>query len=201
MTQETSPTGTGESATRAEAMTALLSAGDPDHLALIVPDSGQVMTYAQVTGQIEALAQRLAGLGVRSGDKVAMCLPNGPDVVLLLLAITMLGAAAAPLNPAYTEPEFAFYLGDILPRLLLVPAGGAAAATAAAMTGDTSVVGVHANVDGPPELLGPGGPAAPQRSAPAVRSSRHEGSPPTGSGHRPASTARPGCRLARRCTR
>jgi acyl-CoA synthetase (AMP-forming)/AMP-acid ligase II len=145
-------------------MAGLLSAGHPDRPALIVADSGHVVTYGQAAGQIEALAQRLAGLGVRRGDKVAMCLPNGPDVVLLLLAIIALGAAAAPLNPAYTESEFTFYLGDIAPRLLIVPAGGAAAATAAAAAAGTTVVGVEPSVDGPPELLGPNGPAVPRRS-------------------------------------
>jgi len=148
----------------AEAMTGLLSGGDPGRPALIVPDSGQVLRYAQVAGQIETLAQGLAGFGVRRGDTVALCLPNGPDAVLLLLGITALGAAAAPLNPAYTEPEFAFYLGDIAPRLLIVPVGAAAAAAAAAAASGTAVAGVRAVVDGPPELVGPGGPAARQRS-------------------------------------
>ena len=116
----------------AESLTALLARGEPGRPALIVPDDGQVLTYAQAADRVEALAQRLAGLGVRRGDRVALSLPNGPDVVLLLLAITALGAAAAPLNPAYTETEFTFFLTDIAPRLLLVPASGAAAASAAA---------------------------------------------------------------------
>ena len=154
----------GGRAAAAEAMVGLLSAGDPGRPALIVPDSGHTVTYAQAAGQIEAVAQRLAGLGVRRGDKVALCMPNGPDVVTLLLAIITLGAAAAPLNPAYTESEFAFYLGDIAPRLMIIPAGGAAAANAAAEAAGTPVVRVQASVDGPPELLGPSGPAAPVRS-------------------------------------
>ncbi|MGH3304649.1 MAG: AMP-binding protein, partial [Streptosporangiaceae bacterium] len=82
----------------AEALTGLLAAGDPARPALIVPDSAEVLTYAQVASQVDGLAQRLAALGVRRGDRVALSLPNGPDVVLLLLAITALGAAAAPLN-------------------------------------------------------------------------------------------------------
>ena len=42
------------------------------------------------------------------------------------------GATAAPLNPAYTEDEFRFYLEDLAPRILLLPPGGLAAARAAA---------------------------------------------------------------------
>jgi len=123
-----------------------------------------VLTYAQVASRVEALAQRLAGLAVRRGDRVALALPNGPDVVLLLLAITVLGAAAAPLNPAYTEAEFGFFLGDIEPRLLLIPASGSAAASAAAATAGTTLVGVRPDGDGPPQLLCAGGPAGSQHS-------------------------------------
>lgn len=149
----------------AEAMAALLAGGDPASPALIVPDTGEILTYAQIASQVETLAQRLAGLGVRRGDRVALSLPNGPDVVLLLLAITALGAAAAPLNPAYTDPEYQFYLGDIAPRLLLIPASGAAAASAAAAATGTTLAGVQASEGGPPELTGQSGSVAPASPA------------------------------------
>ena len=145
-----------------ESLAALLAGGEAGHPALIVPDSGEVLTYTQVAARVEALAQRLAGLGVRRGDRVALALPNGPDVVLLLLAVTALGAAAAPLNPAYTATEYQFFLTDIAPRLMLIPASGAAAATAAA-TGIT-VIGVRPTGDGPPELLADGQAATLQRA-------------------------------------
>ncbi len=74
------------------------------------------------------LAGQLAALGVGRGDRVALVAPNGPEIVQLILAITALGAAAAPLNPAYTADEYAFYLGDLAPRLLLAPVGEFAAA-------------------------------------------------------------------------
>jgi acyl-CoA synthetase (AMP-forming)/AMP-acid ligase II len=91
---------------------------------------------------VETLAGRLAAAGVRRGDRVALALPNGPEFIQLLLAIATLGAAAAPLNPAYTPDEFAFYLGDVEPRLLLLPAGELAAArtTAASSTAIVDLV-------------------------------------------------------------
>ena len=147
-----------------ESLTELLAGGRPQQPALIVPDSAEVLTYAQLASRVEALAQRLAELSVRRGDRVALALPNGPDVVLLLLAITTLGAAAAPLNPAYTETEFGFFLDDIAPRLLLIPASGSAAASAAAATAGTTLVGVRSDGDGPPRLLYEGGQVGSQRS-------------------------------------
>src|ERR1700722_15402188 len=142
----------GPSRTSGEPLSALLAAGEPSRPAFIVPDDGQVLTYAQVAAAIEALAQRLGGAGVRRGGRVALPLPNGPDFVLLLLAITALGAAAAPLNPAYTQAEFDFFLTDIAPRLFLIPASRPAAAADAAASTQTPVLTVGAAADGPPEL-------------------------------------------------
>jgi acyl-CoA synthetase (AMP-forming)/AMP-acid ligase II len=145
---------------------ALLERGDPASPAFIVPEDGQIMTYAQVRGRVETLARRLAGLGVRRGDRVALALPNGPDFVLLLLAITTLGAAAAPLNPAYTRTEFGFFLDDIAPRLFLIPASRPAEAGAAASASGATVLGVQGVADGPPTLEGGPG-AGPASSGPA----------------------------------
>ncbi len=143
-----------------EPLSALLARGEPSRPAFVVPESGQVLTYAQVADGIETLAGRLAAAGVRRGDRVALALPNGPDFVLLLLAIIVLGAAAAPLNPAYTETEFNFFLTDIAPRLFLIQGSRAAAAAAAATA--TTVRTVEAADDGPPGLLAAGSPAAPR---------------------------------------
>ena len=56
---------------------------------------------------------------------------QGPEFVEVLLAIGSLGAAAAPLNPAYSESEFAFYLEDLQPRALLLLDGELEAARGA----------------------------------------------------------------------
>jgi acyl-CoA synthetase (AMP-forming)/AMP-acid ligase II len=156
----------GTSRASDEPLSALLAAGEPARPAFVVPDGGQVLTYARVAAGIEALAQRLAGAGVRRGDRVALTLPNGPDFVLLLVAITALGAAAAPLNPAYTQAEFDFFLTDIAPRLFLIPASRPAAAADAAAGTQTPVLTVGAAADGgPPELLDAAGAAVrPRRS-------------------------------------
>lgn len=143
-----------------EPLGALLARGEPSRPAFIVPEDGQVLTYAQVADAIEALARRLAGAGVRRGDRVALALPNGPDLVLLLLAVTALGAAAAPLNPAYTRTEFGFFLADIAPRLFLIPVSRPAAASAAAADTATTVLGVEAGASGGPPALRPDGGTA-----------------------------------------
>ena len=123
-----------------ERLSALLTAGRPSAPALVAPDDGDALTYAELTERVATLAGRLSTIGVVRGDRVALVLQNGPEIVQLLLAITALGAGAAPLNPAYTEDEHRFYLGDVKPRVLLLPDGKFAAARLAA--GDISTVDV-----------------------------------------------------------
>src|SRR5216683_5952360 len=134
-----------------ERLTAILD--HPDRPALVVPEDGQVLTYGQVADRVASLAGSLAAAGVGRGDRVALTLPNGPDMVLLLLAITALGAAAAPLNPAYTHSEYVFYLTDIAPRVFVLPASRPAAATSAADECSMTVLTARADGDGPPMLL------------------------------------------------
>jgi acyl-CoA synthetase (AMP-forming)/AMP-acid ligase II len=142
-------------------MDSVLGTGAAGGVALLSPESGATVTYAELAGRVEEQAGRLAAAGVRRGDRVAMALPNGADFVELLLAVTAVGAAAAPLNPAYTREEMTFYLGDIEPRLLLVPPLQPAARDAAETVG-TPIVVVEASEgdeDADPGDGGTGGPA------------------------------------------
>jgi acyl-CoA synthetase (AMP-forming)/AMP-acid ligase II len=136
---------------RGEVLTAILD--HPDRPALIVPEDGQVLTYGQLADRVASLAGSLASAGVGRGDRVALTLPNGPDMVQLLLAIAALGAAAAPLNPAYTHSEYVFYLTDIAPRTFVMPASRPAAASSAAEECSMTVLAARASGAGPPVLL------------------------------------------------
>jgi acyl-CoA synthetase (AMP-forming)/AMP-acid ligase II len=102
----------------------LLASGSSDHTAIILPESGIGITYGQLRDQIEAVASQLAAAGIRRGDRVGMALPNGLPTIVCFLAASMVGTAA-PLNPAYKEDEFRFYLEDTNARVLLLPPDGA----------------------------------------------------------------------------
>ncbi len=103
--------------------------GEPGAAALVTP-GGPRFSYRQLADAVEEAAGRLAGLGVRRGDRVAMAFPNGPEAVVLFLAASLAGTAC-PLNPAYKQEEFEFYLEDTGAGLLLLPPGELAAARAA----------------------------------------------------------------------
>src|SRR5262245_17316605 len=127
--------------------------GGPDDTALLAPGDGDRLSYAQLAAAVDELADRLAALGIERGDRVALALGPGPEFVELLLAIAALGAAAAPLNPAYSSAEFAFSLDDLEPRALLVPDGELSAAREAAES-RTGVVDVTLAPGRPPALAG-----------------------------------------------
>jgi len=61
-------------------------------------------------------------LGIHHNDKVAIVLPNGPEMAVAFLSIAC-GAMAAPLNPACGASEFEYYLSDLNARALVVQAG------------------------------------------------------------------------------
>lgn len=94
-----------------------------------------MVTYNSLRDQVESLAATLQTLGLGRGDRVAMALPNGIEVITAFLGVTAAAATAAPLNPAYTAEEFRFYLEDIEARALIVPPGGGEQARAAAPVG------------------------------------------------------------------
>ena len=120
--------------------------------ALRAPEDGSAVSFGQLAEIVELLAVRLASFGVAQGDCVALALPPGPEFVELLLAIASLGAAAAPLNPAYSEPEFSFYLDDLRPRALLLAEGELEAARRARQPG-VRLVDVTLAAGLAPELL------------------------------------------------
>lgn len=56
-------------------------------------------TYAELDAEATAAARRLAALGVRRGDRVALALPPGRAFVATLWGILRLGAVVVPLDP------------------------------------------------------------------------------------------------------
>lgn len=121
--------------------------------ALVCPDDGLTMTHEQVASLATELAGRLHSAGVERGDRVAIVLPNGPEIVLCLFAIALLGAVAAPLNSEYTEAEYRFYLTDLGPKLVIAEEGAPPAALLAAARDLPMVEATTARPDARPTLL------------------------------------------------
>jgi long-chain acyl-CoA synthetase len=74
---------------------------------------GTKLTYDEFVRKSDALAAGLVVLGVKKGDRVAMLLPNSPQMVLGFHGIWKAGAIAVPVNPLYTEHELSHALTEV----------------------------------------------------------------------------------------
>src|SRR5262245_47379745 len=93
----------------------------PDALAMLAPNR-KSLTYRQLQTHLAAVARQLRLLGVGRCDRVALVMPNSPEMVVAFLAVAD-SAVCAPLNPAYRAAEYEFYLTDLQAAALLIPAG------------------------------------------------------------------------------
>jgi long-chain acyl-CoA synthetase len=75
----------------------------PNHPALLF--KGAVMTYAQLEQLSNDFAHALIKMGVKKMDRVALVIPNTPQLVLTMLGTWKAGGIAVPLNALYTEHE------------------------------------------------------------------------------------------------
>ncbi len=124
------------------------------------------LTYGRLADLLARTAERLARLGLGPGDRVAVVLPNGPEMAAAFVALAAT-VAVAPLNPAYREEEFDFYLGDLAARALVVPAGMETPAVTVARRRGIAVLRLSVPADAPAGVFGlelEGPPPGPPRS-------------------------------------
>jgi acyl-CoA synthetase (AMP-forming)/AMP-acid ligase II len=120
----------------------VLGHGAASDVAIVVP-GGVRLTHGRLREQVAATADGLAHLGVSRGDRVAYVFPNSAEAIVLFLAASTVGTAA-PLNAAFKEDEFRFYLEDTGARALVVPPGEAMTARRALPEG---VMLIEAHID------------------------------------------------------
>ena len=109
----------------------LLQAGDDDAIAVSgLGRSG--LEYGRLRKQAAETVVSLNGLGIGRNDRVAIVLPNGPEMATAFVSIAC-GATTAPLNPGYKRDEFDFYLSDLGAKALVVGKGSESPAVEAAL--------------------------------------------------------------------
>ncbi len=119
----------------------LLDAGT-DHAPAIVSPDGSVLTHGELRAEVDRLAARLRSLGVGPADRIAIVMPNGPEMAIAFLAAGCAGCAA-PLNPKYRTSELRFYLDDLGAKALITrPDDSGADARDAARTAEAGVLSV-----------------------------------------------------------
>jgi oxalate---CoA ligase len=108
----------------------LLAAGAESAPALSAPGR-QALSFGALRELITATLAALNGVGIGRNDRVAIVLPNGPEMASCFIACAS-GVASAPLNPAYRADEFEFYLSDLNAKALIVERGSDSPAVAVA---------------------------------------------------------------------
>ena len=96
----------------------LIAAQPTGRTALAAPGRAP-LTFGALGKLADETVSSLNAFGIGRNDRVAVVLPNGPEMAAAFLAVGA-GATVAPLNPAYREEEFHFYLEDLSARALIV---------------------------------------------------------------------------------
>ena len=114
----------------ADTIHALLARAERGNPAIGAPDRPW-LSHGVLNGLAAATVEALNRMGIGRNDRVAIVLPNGPEMAACFVAVAS-GATTAPLNPAYKTEEFAFYLADLGAKALVIEEGMDSPARAAA---------------------------------------------------------------------
>ncbi|MFD0711926.1 long-chain fatty acid--CoA ligase [Paenibacillus sp. GCM10027626] len=82
----------------------------PEHIALTF--FGKKLTYRKLLADANRMAAALQGLGIQEGERVAIMLPNCPQMVITYFGALMAGAIVVMTNPLYVERELEHQLKD-----------------------------------------------------------------------------------------
>ncbi|WP_308210637.1 amino acid adenylation domain-containing protein [Micromonospora sp. A3M-1-15] len=114
------PTGAVPTVDCLHRMVAAQAARTPE--AEAVRHGDRTLSYRQLDEAANRLARVLLRRGVTREDRVGVCLPRTPELVVALLAVLKAGAAYVPLDPAYPPARVAFMAADSGVRLVLTRA-------------------------------------------------------------------------------
>ena len=140
----------------------------PDAPAILAPGRAP-LRYGRLYQHIEEVGRTLRTMGIGRRDRVAVVLPNGPDMAMAFLAVTA-WAVCVPINPAYGTEELDRYFADLRLRALITQAGIDSPARRVALSRAVQVVelSVESNADaGIFTLTGEQGRACPHDPAKA----------------------------------
>jgi acyl-CoA synthetase (AMP-forming)/AMP-acid ligase II len=149
----------------------LLAGGAAEALAILAPERPSLDR-----GQLRHLTERtvitLNAIGIGRNDRVAIVLPNGPEMAAAFVAVGS-AATTAPLNPAYRTDELDFYLSDLRAKALIVADGDPGPAAAVARRHGSNILWLRVPERAPagsfvlePEQAAAAEPASPGRAQP-----------------------------------
>jgi acyl-CoA synthetase (AMP-forming)/AMP-acid ligase II len=91
-------------------------------VAVIQGETGQTLSYAELIRGAQRVAAGLACAGLKSGQALALALPNSIEFVLAWFGTLLTGAFVVPINPLYTQKEMKSQVSDSGARFLITTA-------------------------------------------------------------------------------
>ncbi len=111
---------------------------NPEAIAIAAPERIP-LTYYCLQTHITEMVATLNAMGLGRGSRVAIVLPNSPEMAVAFLAVAAC-ATSAPLNPAYLASDFEFYLSDLNAKALVILSGMDSPARAVAQAYNIPVI-------------------------------------------------------------
>ena len=71
---------------------------------------GKKTTYRAFLKNVEQCARALKAIGIRTGDRVTICMPNCPQAVTMFYAVNCVGAISNMVHPLSSENEIEFFI-------------------------------------------------------------------------------------------
>nr|WP_255357110.1 non-ribosomal peptide synthetase [Pseudonocardia sp. HH130629-09] len=100
---------------------------DPDATAVVDAARGTRWSAAELDARVDALAALLRGHGAAAGGRVAVLLPRGTDLVVVLAGVLRAGAACVPVDPAHPAAHVARIVAACAPAVVVTDRATAAA--------------------------------------------------------------------------
>ncbi|OZB19613.1 MAG: AMP-dependent synthetase [Rhodobacterales bacterium 34-62-10] len=121
-----------------DTLAALIGAQDGNTPAIGAPGR-EWLSYAGLADQCAHVADALHKAGVGRHDRVAIVLPNGPEMAVAFVSVAAV-ATTCPLNPAYRQDEFTFYLDDLKAKAIILSEDETGPAHAAAVAQGLAII-------------------------------------------------------------
>lgn len=94
----------------------------PDRGFIFASPSGDVtLSFPEVLEQSKRVASGLQRLGVRQGDRVAIQVPNRPEMVFACYGALLAGAVIVPITHIYGPAEMAFIIRQSGAKVIVIP--------------------------------------------------------------------------------
>ncbi|CAF0718136.1 unnamed protein product [Brachionus calyciflorus] len=98
----------------------ILARVKPNDECFIFPYNHRRFTFSELKQQVDEFAQNLLNLGFQKGDRLAIMLPDIPEINIAILACASIGVIAVLLNPAYQLVETEYMLKKTKAKGLII---------------------------------------------------------------------------------